>query len=613
VEGLVTTSLLAADSATAEQAAVIGRAADTRTLLVAPAGTGKTFTLTRRIEHLLGQGLAADEILLLSFSRAAVAELAKRTRSSGGRGRFVRAATFDAWALALLQDLYPTEDWHQASFAERIREATGAITDGDTDEYTSSVRHVLLDEVQDLVGDRKAMVEALLGSLDCGFTVVGDPAQAIYDFQACAEEDRRDFFSWIRANHTDDLVESALTHDFRARTPRSPGLLECGAALRGTVVPAGIRDRVGEEFRNVLDAGTIDDVVGGFAYQEGTSVILCRDNGQALEVSASLWRAGIDHRLRRRAEDGGSPRWLVPLLGRSTGLNLGLELFLQATGLEADHAAEVWAELRAVVGGSADRLPVDRLRSALAAGRLTRLPTPPAGSRVTVSSMHGAKGLEFDRVFVVESRQHADEDPESEARVLYVAMTRGRDDLFRLQPLPHRGAIRAKRYEDAGRWVRFDLRKRWSRPGMALESGDVFRQLPAGTTGFVADPVELQMYLESEVRPGDAVTLTRTTLRPDDESPAPLYTVDHRGRPIGVVSPSFRHALTRTVHGRRAPAEDARWPTAITDCWIDDVEAVAGSVANGRRAGLGEHGVWLVPRLNGLSWFRWREAETGDE
>ncbi|WP_250032192.1 UvrD-helicase domain-containing protein [Paractinoplanes maris] len=597
--------------ATDEQLAVIEQPADARTLLVAPAGTGKTFTLIRRIDHLLDAGLAADEVLLLSFSRAVVAELAKRSRSGAGAGRFVRARTFDAWALALLENTYPGEDWKKLDFAERIKEAVGTILDGDAEEYTRKIRHVLLDEIQDLVGDRQEMVEALLSSLDCGFTVVGDPAQAIFNFQASSGHREGDLFAWVRTAYADDLEELALTKDFRARSPRPAGILACGEALRGSTELEDLPGLIRKEFLDTENAGTLDDIIGGFAHQDGTSAILCRDNGQALEVSAALWSKGVGHRLRRRAEDGGSPPWLVDVFDLARGVTIDLSAFVESSGLPQEQAGEVWAELLAITGGRHGRVSTERLRSVLAGGRLTRLPTPSGVDRVTVSSMHGAKGLQYDRVFVLENRTRKDEDAMEEARVLYTAMTRSRDDLYRLDQLPLRGSHRVQISKPASRWGRIDLKVKWARHGMSLENGDVERARPAGTAHFFDDPISLQHYLKNEVRRGDPVTLSRVDGGIDDELPAPMYTIDHRGRPIGVVSESFRRALARYRYGNKKPGD--RWPVALVDGWIDDIEAAAGSVASARRAGLNEYGVWLVPRLSGLTWFRWKGDEQDDE
>ena len=66
-------------------------------LVIAGAGTGKTNTLAHRVAHLVLQGVPAERILLLTFSRRAAQELARRTQAivtqavqgapGGGRGK----------------------------------------------------------------------------------------------------------------------------------------------------------------------------------------------------------------------------------------------------------------------------------------------------------------------------------------------------------------------------------------------------------------------------------------------------------------------------------------------------------------------------------------------
>jgi DNA helicase-2/ATP-dependent DNA helicase PcrA len=51
----------------------------------------------------------------------------------------------------------------------------------------NGIRHFIIDEYQDLTGIRATLVQRLLeilaaGNDDCGFTVLGDPDQAIYDW-----------------------------------------------------------------------------------------------------------------------------------------------------------------------------------------------------------------------------------------------------------------------------------------------------------------------------------------------------------------------------------------------------------------------------------------------
>jgi DNA helicase II / ATP-dependent DNA helicase PcrA len=69
-------------------------------LVVAGAGTGKTTTLSSRVAWLLAQGVPAERVLLLTFTRRAAREMLTRTGCLLGddRGRRVRGGTFHAVA-----------------------------------------------------------------------------------------------------------------------------------------------------------------------------------------------------------------------------------------------------------------------------------------------------------------------------------------------------------------------------------------------------------------------------------------------------------------------------------------------------------------------------------
>src|SRR4030081_3920401 len=74
-------------------------------LIVAGAGTGKTTTLTARLAHLVSSGVAAERILLLTFSRRAAAELLRLAEQVTGQEIAAAAwgGTFHAIANRLLR------------------------------------------------------------------------------------------------------------------------------------------------------------------------------------------------------------------------------------------------------------------------------------------------------------------------------------------------------------------------------------------------------------------------------------------------------------------------------------------------------------------------------
>ncbi|HEX2601735.1 MAG TPA: ATP-dependent helicase [Gemmatimonadaceae bacterium] len=73
-------------------------------LIIAGAGTGKTRTLVYRVAHLIERGVAAERILLLTFTRRAAQEMLSRAeRLVGSNSKKVHGGTFHATAHRLLR------------------------------------------------------------------------------------------------------------------------------------------------------------------------------------------------------------------------------------------------------------------------------------------------------------------------------------------------------------------------------------------------------------------------------------------------------------------------------------------------------------------------------
>lgn len=631
---------------TPRQQAVVDLPADARTLVTAGAGAGKTYTLVRRLDRLVAEeDLNAGEILVLTFSRAAVREIGSRLAWHGEAARHVRAQTFDSWALGLLSQVDAAGDWRTKSFEDRINGARQAIEDGLADHlYAEDLRHVVIDEVQDLVGDRRELVESLLDRYDCGFTVVGDAAQSIYGFtvkdvsQRPLEANR--FFDWLRNGLGDELTELALDENFRARTDEARAALPYGPRLRelteshadgGKTLYRNLRDTLHDR----MNLGTLDGFVcSALADFGGTTAVLCRTNGQALVVSEILAANGVEHRVQRSARDRAAPAWIGSLFRATDGSVLTrarFEELVPSFPLPAGTVPDqIWRLLQRTGSnrGNDRNLNLGQLRTALATGRLPDELTAQPQARLIVSSFHRAKGLEFDRVVVVDPgalrvvvppdpadkrrkvRRTLDIDPAEEARLLYVAMTRPRDELLWLDP-PDMSNIHPDSNPGVDRWGRFGF-KYWVRKGLELTGGDVFSDQPAGMRDFTGDTIELQDYLATKVGAGDEVVVERLHPRAINLRESPPYLIVHDGRPIGVVSDRFRAELCLHLKTSRNYTPQ-NWPARMTGVRVDAVETVAGSEAAGVQAGLGPYGVWLAPRLTGLSTFEWDTKQNEED
>ncbi|KUO13664.1 UvrD-helicase domain-containing protein [Streptomyces sp. DSM 15324] len=620
---------------TDEQLAVVEQPWDARVLVTAGAGAGKTHTLVRRLDTLCGnedpeQALEAAEILVLTFSRAAARELRERISRHGERAHRVRARTFDAWAYEVLLQAHPDGEWGAVGFDERIAAATSAIEKGAL-EIGDAVppAHVVIDEVQDLLGGRRELVETLLDRYQdsCGFTVVGDAAQSVYGFQIEDLGERVDetgrFFDWLRCSYPDDLVELHLTRNFRATTTEARVALGLGPRLQqlsdpdeaGTLYDA-LRDLLLDPANGM---GDLDDefTLDGLRDLSDTCALLTRDNQQALVVSGLLHAHGVDHRLRRPLEERPVPYWVAELLRRTEANALTEDRFRTLLAeiplpYEPD-AAALWSVLRRTARGTGRGvLDLDRLRRAIAQGGFPDEAADPETAHVVVSTVHRAKGLEFDRVIVLTPptlaelhKRYRDElDLPAEARALYVAMTRARQDLYHVAPpeLPlfrrAGGRHHGRRY--LGSWRSYD------RYGIVAEPGDVNREDPPGQE---TDAVATQAYLLNQVRPGQEVLLRRHHNLPMGETESPPYALVHEGQEIGEASRRFREELFQVQKVNRT--WEPWWPDEIHGLRIDTLETVTGSTAAGANAGLGERGVWIVPRITGIG--RYRRADNYEE
>lgn len=620
---------------TDEQQAVVDLPTQAMALVVAGAGSGKTHTLVRRLDALVErEGLGAGGILVLGFSRAAVRELKERLVRHGETARHVQVRTFDSWALEVLVEVDADGGWQARDFDPRIVAAADLMGDPAVNDMYEDLRHVVIDEVQDLVGTRRELVEALLDTYDCGFTVVGDPAQSIYGFQVRDAKERAGetnrFFDWLRARFGEELTELRLSRNFRALTTEAEAALPLGPALQaGAEEHERGRTELYDELRMaLLDAfplGKLDDrfVCDGLRDHDGTTAVLCHTNGNALLVSELLHRGDVPHRVQRAARDRALPTWIALLYRRATSTIVTRAEFEELApdlGLPENSADSSWRSLLRAVPGRSTAVDLTRLRTIIAERRMPDELTAQPPARLVVSSIHRAKGLEFDRVIVLDPGplREQTEDPDEMARMLYVALTRPRHELMRLDELKTY-PMYIRKQSSPDRWGRFQIRRRGARLGIEMTAQDVETDRPSGSHltlpagSFDLTAVELQDHFANAVDPGDEVVLERLEKDSPYERQAPRYLVLHGGSGVPVGLTSERLAIDLYSHMQWPGKRERRWPAAIRGVWIDAVETVAGSRSAGDLAGLGERGVWLAPRLVGLSRFSYDQNADAEE
>ncbi len=342
---------------------------------------------------------------------------------------------------------------------------TAAAIENDTsvaDEFRDRYRCFVVDEYQDVTPLQQRVLSAWLGGRD-DLTVVGDANQTIYSFTGASPRYLLDF-----SRRFPDAAVVRLERDYRS-TPQVVSLANrVIAAARGRVAGSklhliGQRDPgPSPSFQEYPDevaeaagvAASISQLIAsGTAPAE--IAILYRINAQSEVYEEALTEAGIPYQVR-----GGEGffsrqeiRQALLALRRAADRDVSGDLpglvreVLEPLGLTAQppvgvRARERWEALTSLVELVDDEVaqrPQLDLPALLAELRVRADSRhPPVVQGVTLASLHAAKGLEWDAVFLVgvadgtlpisHALAHgADSEPvEEERRLLYVGITRAR-------------------------------------------------------------------------------------------------------------------------------------------------------------------------------------------
>ncbi len=359
---------------------------------------------------------------------------------------------------------------------------TCAVLENDEDAartFRAQYRCFVVDEYQDVTPLQQRLLDAWLGGRD-EVTVVGDANQTIYSFAGASP---RYLLGFDRRYPHAEVVR--LQRDYRS-TPQVVTLANrviasatgATARLRLTLtaaLPDGPAASFDEYPDEPAEAAAVADRAAGLiagGTPASSIAVLYRINAQSEAYEQALADAGVSYvvrggerfftrvevraaisALRTAALRGPHDEPLVPLV-RAVLAPVGLSDTPPPPGALRDR----WDALAALVSAA------EELAAATPEADLTALVAEldqraeaqhaPTVEGVTLASLHAAKGLEWDAVFLVGLTdgtlpiQHADtpEAVEEERRLLYVGITRARTRLALSWSLSrHEGGRRSRR------------------------------------------------------------------------------------------------------------------------------------------------------------------------
>ncbi len=567
-----------------EQAEVARADAADRRIVLAPPGSGKTEVVAARNAHLVEeQGLDPyDELLVISFSRAAVDALRRRAADRVQvAGLPIR--TIDGVASLVLSES-GVAGWEAWSFDHRVDLAIQQLHDNGPCIALEATKHIVVDEVQDVVGRRARLVLDLLERLpaDGGFTLLGDPHQAIYDFQLRDEPGGMTSHDLlVKAESLGPVRTSRLRGQYRASTPDTRKLTALGRSdLTGEARVKEVRTFIA----GVDGYGELHGIARAIKRWQGTTAVLCQTNGEALVVADLLRVAGVPVLLRAKAEELPLVPWIAQSLGGLQGTNVTKETAMPLLERAPSGPEEAWRTLKSIERDyrAPKRLDLARLASKLAGGVVPSELRGGDGDLV-VSTVHRAKGLEFDHVVLVNKNGFLPAGATQEqAAVAYVSLTRARQRIVGATvelPKP------LFRDQTTDRWV-LGGHQKWMTKAFEVRGVDV-------------DPAWAPEGLTLS-RTGDHV-VARVSKR-FSTMETPVFELSADGTTFGRTTQAFGEILARRLGGPRKSGRP--WPD-ISGLGVDSLATVIPPfVGTGPRFRLGV-------RVSGLGALQWNGVRDG--
>ncbi|MGU1534415.1 UvrD-helicase domain-containing protein, partial [Pseudomonas aeruginosa] len=515
----------------ADQLRVIEEDADSRLIVEAGPGTGKTAVACARLAYLINEeDIEPSNTWMISFTRTAVAEIRARLHSYVGDASFaIRIATIDSHAWSIHSGHDPNASL-TGSYEENITRVIELLkNDEDIADELLQIEHVVIDEAQDLVGQRADLIEALVGRLpsDCGITVFADEAQAIYGFSDNSIGSRRKeagcksdlpLLDRLQAGEKLGFTTLALKEIYRTS---SPGLKKIFSELRQDILDkqkhgSGLHAETAQRIRELADESGLkwtDMKVANFTSDD---LLLFRTRAEVLMASQFC---DLPHRLRVSGYGATLPAWLAICFSDFVELFLVERHFFDLWAARIENKvsppygpAEAWQHLMRVAGRQDGSIDMQRLRRRLGQTRPpVELTLPEYGLHgPIVGTIHASKGREASNVVLIlpsVSEFESVEDEIEEARILFVGATRARASLIVGERSPFRASTlasgRAHRSTKKGQSTMVEIGR----------SGDITARGLVGHSEFrEADALAGQAFLTKVV---DVVTTYKLEADPD--------------------------------------------------------------------------------------------------
>lgn len=405
-------------------------------VVVAGPGSGKTRVLVHKMASLLLlEEVKHEQLLMLTFSRAAATEFKQRLIDLiGNAAHFVEIKTFHSYCFDLLGRVGNLDDAKDV-----VQRAADMIAQGEVEPTRISKAVLVIDEAQDMDVHEYALLCALMRhNEDMRVIAVGDDDQNVYQFRGSDSRFMRQLVGEMGARRY-ELSDNYRSSKAVVRVANNFASLITGRMKQSPIVAVRPEEGCVEVVRHT-DCHMEIPLVRHLVQRRpaGTTCVLTNTNDEALRITALLRQHKVRCRLIQsmdgfRLLDLAEVRYFLRFIRtRLTSPVIGDDLW--------QHAKEklIYAYSRSVCLDNMKRLIAEYEKTNrtkyfsdfyefLFESSIEDFASY-EGSEVVVSTIHKAKGREFDNVFLYVSNNH---DVTSDyLRQLYVGLTRAKQNLY---------------------------------------------------------------------------------------------------------------------------------------------------------------------------------------
>lgn len=405
-------------------------------VVAAGPGSGKTRVLVHKLASLLlMEDVKHEQLLMLTFSRAAVTEFKKRLfKLIGNAAHFIEIKTFHAYCFDLLGKVGSLEksDVILKKTIEKIKNK-----EVEASRITKTV--LVIDEAQDMDEDEFNLINALMEqNEEMRVIAVGDDDQNIFGFRGASSKYLEQFIETNKAGKHElldnyrskyNLVE--FSNQFIKRVQHR---------LKETPIIAKQTDNGKIKLVRYQSAHLITPLVSDILTTEltGITCVLTKTNEEALQITGLLLKNNMQAKLIQ-SNDGFNLYNLVEVRYFLSLLNQDDDVFIISDESWINAKRELVSKFHNsnkleicnnIIRDFEVTNPKKKYKSDLDVFiRESKFEDffNENGEIIFVSTIHKAKGKEFDNVFLMLDNFNAETDEAK--RQLYVAMTRAKQNL----------------------------------------------------------------------------------------------------------------------------------------------------------------------------------------